>query len=150
MPNLGRSPLLIILVLFLFLFILLPLLNRGKSSALTDKERAQRTQEAMTSVSTAEEKFRKANGNYTDRIPDLILFKKSISTDLVDGFPVVLDTSLDAKTYLAQVASTVLVVNRTVTNGTLVKGTCLALKSAADDYCVRHDPSKPVAAPIKK
>ena len=147
MPQLGRSPLLIILVLFLFLFILLPLLNRSKGKNLTDKERAQRTTQAMARATTAERTFFVANKRYTDHVADLIPLSPKMSVDISDGFGVQLDSSLDGKTYFAQLTSTVLTLNQTIRNGKVVAKTCLALKSAGDDFCLRHDPAKPVTTP---
>jgi hypothetical protein len=145
-PQLGRSPLLIILVVFLFLFILLPLLNRGKSKNLSDKERAQRTTQAMARVTSAQKAFLLAHKSYTDHVADLIPLAPKLSEDLSDGFVVAVDTSKDGKTYLAQVASTVLALNKTVRNGKTVARTCLALKGAGKDFCSRDQPVKPITS----
>lgn len=136
MPNLGRSPLLIILVLFLFLFILLPLLNRKSSTNLTDKDRALRTQQALTRAMDAEETYFKANQHYTEHVSDLIAISPKIQTDLIDGFPVQVDSS-GGSSYFVQASSTVVQFSRVVKDGKIVAKTCLQLKSAADTYCQR-------------
>ncbi len=136
MPNLGRSPLLIILVLFLFLFILLPLLNRKSSSSLTDKDRALRTQQALTRAMDAEQAYFAQHKHYTDHVSDLIAISPKIQTDLIDGFSVQVDSS-GGPSYFVQVSSTVVAFSRVVRDGKVVAHTCLQLKSAGDKYCKR-------------
>jgi hypothetical protein len=137
MPQLGRSPLLIIVVLFLFLFILLPLLNRRSSSSVTDADRALRTQQALARVMSAEKAYLAQHGRYAGHVADLIPLSPKIGLDLADGVVAIqLDSSGD-KTYLVQVASSVLSYNRTVVNGKKVAGNCLQLKSAGSHYCTR-------------
>jgi hypothetical protein len=146
-PNLGRSPLLIILVLFLFLFILLPLINRKSSSSLSDSDRALRTEQALTRAMDAEQTYFKANHRYTDHISDLIALSPKIQTDLVDGFSVQVDSS-GGSSYFVQVTSPVLTFSRVVTNGKIVARTCLQLKSAGDKYCKRKTSAIQKSIPV--
>jgi len=136
-PQLGRSPLLIILVLFLFLFILLPLINRGKSSSLSDGDRALRTKQALDRVMGAEQRYFARNKHYADHLADLIPFAPKLAVDLADGLVSIQIDSSGDKTYLVQVGSSVASFNRTVTSGKVVAKSCLQLKSAAKPYCTR-------------
>ena len=62
---------------------------------------------------------------------------EKIATDLTDSVVTILVDSNDNKTYFAQVGSSVVLFNRTVTNGKVVVRSCLQIKSAAKAYCTR-------------
>jgi hypothetical protein len=151
--NFGRSPFLIIIALVFLLLIVLPLLNRRSSSGLTDSERAERTQETLDRVTAAEKRYYAANKRYTEHIADLVPLtpKRRITLvdDLSDGFAILLDAGQAGKTYLVQVGSTVLTLNKVFKNGTQIAASCLSLKNAGDKYCARDQPKDPLLAPRK-
>ena len=104
---------------------------------MSDKDRALRTQQALTRVMKAEDGYLAKHSGYTDHIADLIPLAPKLAVDLSDGFiSIQLDSSGD-KTYLVQVASSVVSFNRTVTDGKIVARSCLQLKSAGKPYCTR-------------
>lgn len=135
--NFGRSPLLIIVALFLLLFILLPLLSKRSSTSLTDKDRALRADQALTRVMNAEAAYLKNNSKYAGHVSDLVPLAKKLAVDLTDGVVTIQIDSSGDKTYLVQVASSVVTFSRTVVNGKVVARSCLQLKSAGKAYCTR-------------
>jgi hypothetical protein len=135
--NFGRSPILIIVALFLLLFILLPLLSKRGSTSLNDKDRAVRADQALTRVMNAEAAYLKQHGKYAGHVADLIPLAPKIAVDLTDGVVTIQVDSSGDKTYLTQVASSVVAFSRTVVNGQVVARSCLQLKSAGKAYCTR-------------
>jgi hypothetical protein len=135
--NFGRSPILIIVALFLLLFILLPLLSKKSSSSLNDTDRAVRTDQALTRVMNAEAAYLTTHRGYAGHVADLIPLAPKIGVDLTDGVVTIQVDSSGDKTYLVQVASSVVSFSRTVVNGKVVARSCLQLKSAGKAYCTR-------------
>jgi hypothetical protein len=135
--NFGRSPILIIVALFLLLFILLPLLSKRSSTSLNDKDRAVRADQALTRVMNAEAAYLKKHGKYAGHVADLIPLAPKIAVDLTDGVVTIQVDSSGDKTYLTQVASSVVSFTRTVLDGKVVAKSCLQLKSAGKAYCTR-------------
>ena len=135
--NLGRSPILLIVALFFLLFIVLSIINRKSSNSLNDTDRALRTNQALNRVMDAEGTYFKQHGKYTGHVSDLVPLQPRIATDLTDSVVTILVDSNDNKTYFAQVGSSVVLFNRTVTNGKVVVRSCLQIKSAAKAYCTR-------------
>jgi hypothetical protein len=135
--NLGRSPILLIVAVFFLLFIVLSIINRKSSTSLNDTDRALRTNQALNRVMSAEATYLKQHKVYTGHVSDLVAINKQIGTDLADGVVSVQVDSNDDKTYFVQVASTVLLLNRTFTNGERVQHSCLQIKSAGKPYCTR-------------
>jgi hypothetical protein len=135
--NFGRSPILIIVALFLVLFIVLPLISKRSSTSLTDKDRALRADQALTRVMKAEGSYLEKNGRYAGHVADLIPLSPKIAVDLTDGVVTIQIDSSGDKTYLVQVASSVVTFSRTVVNGKIVTRSCLQLKSAGKAYCTR-------------
>jgi hypothetical protein len=135
--NFGRSPILLIVALFFLLFIVLSIINRKSSTSLNDSDRALRTTQALNRIMDAEATFLKQHGSYTGHIADLIPIQKQIGTDLTDSIVNIQVDSNNNKTYFTQVGSTVLLLNRTFTNGKVVQHSCLQIKSAGKPYCTR-------------
>ena len=135
--NFGRSPILIIVALFLLLFILLPLLSKKSSTSLNDTDRAVRADQALTRVMNAEAAYLKKQGDYAGHIADLVPLAPKIAIDLTDGVVTIQIDSSGDKTYLVQVASSVVSFSRAVVNGQVVARSCLQLKSAGKAYCTR-------------
>jgi hypothetical protein len=135
--NFGRSPILLIVALFFLLFIVLSIINRKSSTSLNDNDRALRTNQALNRIMDAEATFLKQHGSYTGHVADLIPIQPRIATDLTDSIVNIQVDSNDNKTYFTQVGSTVLLFNRTVSNGKVVVKSCLQIKSAGKPYCTR-------------
>jgi hypothetical protein len=135
--NLGRSPILLIVAVFFLLFIVLSIINRKSSTSLNDTDRALRTTQALNRVMDAEATYLKQHKVYTGHISDLVPLQPKIGTDLIDGVVTISVDSNSNRTYLVQVASTVVAFNRTVQNGKVVVRSCLQIKSAAKAYCTR-------------
>ena len=135
--NFGRSPILLIVALFFLLFIVLSIVNRHSSTSVNDSDRALRTSQALNRVMDAEATFLKQHGSYTGHVADLIPIQKQIGTDLTDSIVNIQVDSSGDKTYFVQVGSTVLLLNRTLTNGKVVQHSCLQIKSAGKPYCTR-------------
>ena len=119
--NFGRSPILLIVALFFLLFIVLSIINRKSSTSVNDNDRALRTSQALNRVMDAEATFLKQHGSYTGHVADLIPLQPKIATDLTDSIVNIQVDSSGDKTYFVQVGSTVLLLNRTVTNGKVVQ-----------------------------
>jgi hypothetical protein len=135
--NLGRSPILLIVAVFFLLFIVLSIINRKSSTSLNDSDRALRTNQALNRVMDAEATYLKQHKVYTGHVSDLIPIQKQIGTDLADSVVSIQVDSSGDKTYFVQVGSTVLLMNRTVTDGKLVQHSCIQIKSAGKPYCTR-------------
>jgi len=135
--NFGRSPILLIVALFFLLFIVLSIINRKSSNSLNDSDRALRTNQALNRVMDAEGTYFKQHGRYTGHVADLIPIQKQIGTDLTDSVVTIQVDSSGDKTYFVQIGSTVLLLNRTLTNGKVVQHSCLQIKSAGKPYCTR-------------
>jgi hypothetical protein len=135
--NLGRSPILLIVAVFFLLFIVLSIINRKSSTSLGDSDRALRTDQALNRVMGAEAAYLKQHKVYTGHVSDLVAIQKQIGTDLADGVVSIQVDSNDNKTYFVQVASTVVLFNRTFTDGKVVQHSCLQIKSAGKPYCTR-------------
>ena len=135
--NLGRSPILLIVAVFFLLFIVLSIINRKSSTSLNDTDRALRTNQALNRVMDAEASYLKQHKVYTGHVSDLVAINNRIGTDLADGVVSIQVDSNGNKTYFVQVTSTVLLLNRTFTNGARVQDTCLQIKSAGKPYCTR-------------
>lgn len=137
--NFGRNPILLIIALFFLLFIVLSVVNRKSSSSVNDNDRALRTDQALTRVVNAEAAYFKTHHAYAAHLADLVPLAPKLGVDLTDGIVSInLDSSGD-KTYVVQVASTVVSFTRAFDNGQPVKGawSCLQLKSAGKKYCLR-------------
>ncbi len=135
--NFGRSPILLIVALFFLLFIVLSIINRKSSTSLNDSDRALRTNQALNRIMDAEATFLKQHGSYTGHVADLIPLQPKIATDLTDSVVSIQVDSNNNKTYFTQVGSTVLLLNRTLTDGKVVQHSCLQIKSAGKPYCAR-------------
>jgi hypothetical protein len=135
--NFGRSPILLIVALFFLLFIVLSIINRKSSTSLNDTDRALRTTQALNRVMDAEATYLKQHGTYSGHLGDLVLLQPKLATDLADSIVTVQVDSSGNKTYFTQVASTVVLFNRTVKNGKVEVKSCLQLKGAGKPYCTR-------------
>ena len=135
--NFGRNPILLIIALFFLLFIVLSVVNRKSSSSLNDTDRAVRANQALTRVVNAESKYFQANGKYAGHVADLVPLAPKLAIDLTDGLVTIQIDSSGDKSYLVQVASTVVSFTRAFDNGKLVARSCLQLKSAGKKYCTR-------------
>lgn len=127
----------IIVALFLLLFIVVPFITRKSSTSVNDADRVVRTQQALTRVMNAETAYLAQNGKYAGHVADLIPLAPKIAVDLTDGIVSIQVDSSGDKTYLVQVASSVVTFNRTVVDGKIVAKSCLQLKSAASKVCTR-------------
>ena len=135
--NFGRNPILLIIALFFLLFIVLSVVNRKSSSSLNDTDRAVRANQALTRVVNAESKYFQANGKYAGHVADLVPLAPKLAIDLTDGLVTIQIDSSGDKSYLVQVASTVVSFTRAFDNGKLVARSCLQFKSAGKKYCTR-------------
>jgi hypothetical protein len=135
--NFGRSPILIIAAVFILFIFVTQVVGKRNSTSLKDADRALRTTQALTRVMNAEAAYLKTNGKYAGHVSDLVPVAPKITTDLTDGVVTIQVDSSGDKTYLVQVASSVLTFNRTVVDGQVVAKSCLQLKSAGKDYCTR-------------
>jgi hypothetical protein len=148
--NFGRSPILLIVALFFLLFIVLNLITRKSSNSLSDSDRAVRTNQSLMRVMDAEATYLKQHGRYSGHVADLVPIQPTLATDLADGVTTIQVDSSGNKTYLVQVASSVLLFNRTVVNGKIVARSCLQLKSAGKPYCTRTTSEVKKSLPVPK
>ncbi len=137
--NFGRNPILLIIALFFLLFIVLSVINRKSSTSLNDTDRAVRTVQARDRVVNAEAAYFKQHNAYASHLGDLVPLAPKIGTDLTDGIVSINLDSSGGKSYVLQVASTVVSFTRAYDNGQPVKAawSCLRLKSAGKKYCTR-------------
>lgn len=137
--NFGRNPILLIIALFFLLFIVLSVINRKSSTSVNDTDRAVRTVQTRDRVVNAQAAYFKQHNAYASHLSDLVPLAPNLGIDLTDGLVSINLDSSGGKTYLVQVASTVVSFTRAFDNGKPVKAawSCLQLKSAAKKYCTR-------------
>src|SRR5207302_64572 len=84
--------------------------------SLNDTDRAVRANQALTRVVNAESKYFQANGKYAGHVADLVPLAPKLAIDLTDGLVTIQIDSSGDKSYLVQVASTVVSFTREFKN----------------------------------
>jgi hypothetical protein len=125
----------ILLLVFVLLFVLPSILHKKKSSGLNSKELSQETIAAMNLVVAGQKSFTAGHGRYTGHVADLIQGSQKLAKYIADGVLVQVDASTNGKTYSTQVASGVIVLNRSQTGGIVLAKSCDVIKSGSGVEC---------------
>jgi hypothetical protein len=135
MPQFRQRQLLILAAAFFLVLIVVPRLHRSHGSGLSDKQKAARTQDALNLIDRGERHYFAGHGRYTSHIADLLPANGGLADDLAIGLAAQIDVSSDGKTYLAQVAGSVLSFVRARRGEKITAQSCTVLKSGSGIKC---------------
>ena len=135
MPQFKQRSVLIVAGLFLAILLVSLISRGGKSSGISNKERALRTQDAVVLIDKAQMRYLAAHGSYSSHLADLLVLVPRLGTDLAADLDVKLDVSGDGKTYVADVVGSVVSFIRARSPKGLVVDSCRTLKSRTGFSC---------------
>ena len=133
-PNIQRF-LPIILIVFVLLFVLPAVFHKSTSTGPSSSTLSTETIAAMGIVDKAEQTFKASHKDYSSHVADLLSIAPALGHDLGDGIGVQLDVSSDGQTYYAQVASSVLGMDRSRSGSKEITTGCLVIKSNSGVAC---------------
>jgi hypothetical protein len=133
-PNFQRF-LPIILIVFVLLFVLPAVFHKSTSTGPSSSTLSTETIAAMGIVDKAEQTFKASHKGYTSHVADLLAITPALGHDLGDGINVQLDVSSDGQTFYAQVASSVLGMDRSRSGGKELANGCLVIKNNSGVAC---------------
>lgn len=133
-PNFQRF-LPIILIVFVLLFVLPAVFHKSTSTGPSSSTLSTETIAAMGIVDKAEQTFKVSHKDYSPHVADLLIIAPTLGHDLADGINVQLDVSSNGQTYYAQVASSVLGMDRSRSVGKEIANGCLVIKSNSGVAC---------------
>jgi len=125
----------VLLLVFLLLFVLPAILHKKHSTGLTAKELSQETIASMNLVIAGQKSFTAEHGRYTGHVADLVQGSRKLAKYIADGVLVQVDASTSGKTYYTQVASGVIVLNRSQTGNVVLAKSCDVIKSGSGVEC---------------
>jgi hypothetical protein len=119
-----------------FAFILIPALtHHSHKSGLSDKDKANRTIDAMKLIDAGEQSYLAAHGRFTGHLADLLAANPKLAGDIAVGLDVRLDVSTKGRSFVAQLSGDVLSLIRVRTGATLTAQSCIVLKNSAGVSC---------------
>ena len=133
-PNFQRF-LPIILIVFVLLVVLPAVFHKSTSKGPSASTLSTETIAAMGIVDKAERAFKASHKGYTSHVADLLAITPALGHDLGDGIAVQLDVSSDGQTFYAQVASSVLGMDRSRSAGKELTNGCIVIKNNSGVAC---------------
>ena len=125
----------ILLIAFAALFILPQLFKHSSSKTLSSKDRSTMTQDAMNRIDRAEKATFTTSGKYTDNLADLVLTDKVLAQELTVPLTIDLNVGTGGKSYVGQVSSDVISVQRTRSGPKIVSSGCRVVKRGSGVEC---------------